>query len=113
MKRKSSSRRKAVKFGQESERRVARQLEKAGFNVKPSPRSRTACDIIATSPGRKWCVQVKSCQSCELDEVPTPKREKTRLKVKSTRMGATPVFALVTKYAIKFWSAKSESELKL
>jgi len=27
MKRKSSSRRKAVKFGQESERRVARQLE--------------------------------------------------------------------------------------
>jgi Holliday junction resolvase len=97
--------------GLKAEDRVASSLRRAGASVIKSPGSRGSTDNIALWPsGKKWFTQVK--YSGVGKPAGLSSREKINLVSRANRNHATPVLAQVTPEKIKYFSAKTGSELK-
>ncbi|MFQ5968989.1 MAG: hypothetical protein ACE5J2_00635 [Nitrososphaerales archaeon] len=78
-------------FGREAEFVVASYLRSKDWNIRFSPSSRGAADIIADKDGRVWCIQVKASTKS-----PHIKSEEiTRLKMYAYSINGLPVSASV------------------
>lgn len=93
-------------YGRKKEEKVAKSLRGKGANVKVSPGSKGAADLVAKFPsGTKWNVQVKATRSG--DAASPSAKDLGRLKSSSTRSKSTPVVAKVTPEGIEYKSARS------
>ena len=98
------------KYSREKEQKIARSLRSRGAKVNLSEGSKGAADLEAKFPsGTKWNVQVKSTRSGSPSQ-PNPK-DLGRLKQSSTKSGATPVLANVSRGKIEYTSARSGRKL--
>lgn len=101
-----------VKRGLKAEQRVVSSLRAAGAKVKISPGSRTKTDIEAKWPsGKHWLTQVK--YSSKNKSVGLSSIERRALNSRATRLGATPVYAIVTPKKIEYRSARNNRKLYL
>lgn len=80
-------------YGRRNESRVARLLQRMGYETQLSPGSRGACDIRARKEGISLCVQVKSSRMRRCLNV-SP-REAKRIRQQAAREKATPIIARV------------------
>ncbi|RLG23000.1 hypothetical protein DRN85_10140 [Methanosarcinales archaeon] len=95
--------------GRAAEQKVAQDLKSHGAKVNLSPGSRTTTDIeVKWSTGRHWLIQVKSGKSPQWPSAD----ELKGLNSRATKVGATPVVALVEKGKIEYYSARNRKKLR-
>ncbi|MEM2759222.1 MAG: hypothetical protein QXU32_09585 [Nitrososphaerales archaeon] len=78
-------------FGREAEFLVASYLKTRGWNIRFSPLSRGAADIVAHKNGETWCIQVKA----SLKSPHIKSKEIRELKEYACSVRGLPVLALV------------------
>ena len=76
-------------FGREAEFVIASYLKSKDWNIKFSPSSRGAADVVANKGGQKWCIQVKA----SLKSPHIKSEEICRLKEYASSVNGLPVFA--------------------